>query len=128
MRRIKKAIHNALIGLFTLIQISFFSEVTLAQNSNGEDLIAGLSTLCCFVIIAVIIIIILIIILLLKKIFSSSRHQTTVVQQPPPQQQQTQQPPPSSQKPIRNCPDCGQQLRYIEEYDSWYCDNCQEYK
>jgi len=26
------------------------------------------------------------------------------------------------------CPDCGGKMRYIEEYESWYCDNCQEYK
>jgi len=26
------------------------------------------------------------------------------------------------------CPDCGRPIRYIQEYDSWYCDTCQEYK
>lgn len=26
------------------------------------------------------------------------------------------------------CPDCGQPIRYIQEYDRWYCDTCQEYK
>jgi len=26
------------------------------------------------------------------------------------------------------CPDCGGKLRYINEYDRWYCDRCQEYK
>jgi len=36
------------------------------------------------------------------------------------QQQQPQQ--------SNTCPDCGQPIRYIEEYDSWYCDDCQEYK
>jgi len=32
---------------------------------------------------------------------------------------QTQEPP---------CSDCGGEMRYIEEYDSWYCDKCKEYK
>lgn len=26
------------------------------------------------------------------------------------------------------CPTCGSQMRYIEENDRWYCDNCREYK
>ncbi|MFP3871732.1 MAG: GLUG motif-containing protein [Candidatus Aenigmatarchaeota archaeon] len=26
------------------------------------------------------------------------------------------------------CPTCGQPIRYIKEYDRWYCDNCEEYK
>ncbi len=26
------------------------------------------------------------------------------------------------------CPDCGSQMRYIDQYDRWYCDNCGEYK
>lgn len=41
-------------------------------------------------------------------------------QQPPPQQQQEQQ--------GNQCPDCGGQMRYVDEYDRWYCDNCEEYK
>jgi len=48
-------------------------------------------------------------------------------QQPPqqPQQQPQQQPPQQEQK---QCPDCGGQMRHIDEYDRWYCDSCQEYK
>ncbi len=35
--------------------------------------------------------------------------------------------PPQDQQ--RNpCPDCGENIRYIEENDDWYCDRCQEYK
>lgn len=41
-------------------------------------------------------------------------------QQPAQQSQQKQQ--------VNTCPDCGQQIRYVEEYDRWYCDSCQEYK
>ncbi len=26
------------------------------------------------------------------------------------------------------CPTCGNSLRYIAEYDNWYCDTCQDYK
>ena len=26
------------------------------------------------------------------------------------------------------CPDCGEGLDYIEEYESWYCSTCEEYK
>ncbi|MEF8874254.1 MAG: hypothetical protein V5A88_06230 [Candidatus Thermoplasmatota archaeon] len=51
-------------------------------------------------------------------------------QQPPGQQQQ--QPPGQQQPPAQQqqntCPDCGSQMRYVDEHDRWYCDNCQEYK
>ncbi len=49
-------------------------------------------------------------------------------QQPQAQQQQQPSPPPQQPQQSNTCPDCGQPIRYIEEYDSWYCDNCQEYK
>ncbi len=44
------------------------------------------------------------------------------------QTQQFQQghPPPPQQANI--CPDCGWPIRFVEEYDSWFCDDCQEYK
>ncbi len=54
-------------------------------------------------------------------------------EQPP--QQQTQQgygqQPQQEQEPQQQqnaCPTCGSQLRWINEYSRWYCDNCQEYK
>ncbi|MEF8873304.1 MAG: DUF6159 family protein [Candidatus Thermoplasmatota archaeon] len=28
----------------------------------------------------------------------------------------------------RTCPDCGEELRYMEESGRWYCDNCYQYK
>ncbi|MFW5907345.1 MAG: hypothetical protein ACOCTR_03190 [Candidatus Natronoplasma sp.] len=28
----------------------------------------------------------------------------------------------------RSCMDCGGRLRWIDQYEMWYCDNCQEYK
>ncbi|MFW5907763.1 MAG: hypothetical protein ACOCTR_05310, partial [Candidatus Natronoplasma sp.] len=28
----------------------------------------------------------------------------------------------------RTCPDCGGQLRWIEEYEMWYCERCGDYK
>ncbi len=41
----------------------------------------------------------------------------------------TQQRPPSpSDQQASVCPDCNSEMRYIEEYDSLYCDRCQEYK
>ncbi len=40
----------------------------------------------------------------------------------PPQQQQ----PPQQQG--RPCPDCGGSMRYVNEYNRWYCDRCQGYK
>jgi len=54
-------------------------------------------------------------------------HQQKPQQQP---RQQAQQQPAQQQQPQQSntCPDCGQPIRYIEEYDSWYCDDCQEYK
>ncbi len=27
-----------------------------------------------------------------------------------------------------SCETCGGELRYIEEYERWYCDDCQEYR
>lgn len=51
-------------------------------------------------------------------------------QQTQQQQQQTQQPPQQqqTQQPDNTCPDCSSEMRYIDEYDRWYCDNCQDYK
>ncbi|MFP3872500.1 MAG: DUF6159 family protein [Candidatus Aenigmatarchaeota archaeon] len=37
-------------------------------------------------------------------------------------------PPRSPAKGSKSCPDCGEELRYIEEYGRWYCDNCYQYK
>ncbi|MFW5946506.1 MAG: hypothetical protein ACOCSJ_00715 [Candidatus Natronoplasma sp.] len=45
-----------------------------------------------------------------------------------PRQQQVHPGPQQTQQESHTCPDCGQSIRYIEEYNSWYCDNCQEYK
>jgi len=53
---------------------------------------------------------------------STSRNQSSrVPQQPkgPPAQETSEQ---------SLCPHCGNRMRYIEEYESWYCDSCQEYK
>lgn len=47
-------------------------------------------------------------------------------QQPPQQQYKQQQQPPQQQH--RQCPACGSQMRHIDQYDKWYCDNCQSYK
>lgn len=48
--------------------------------------------------------------------------------QQPPQQQQQPSPPPQKENQDNQCPDCNGQMRYINEYNQWYCDNCQEYK
>ncbi len=57
-------------------------------------------------------------------------------QQPPPyggsppphggDEQQYQQPPP--QEMGQPCLDCGSNMRYIQEYNRWYCEKCQGYK
>lgn len=26
------------------------------------------------------------------------------------------------------CPDCSNELEYVDEYDRWYCDSCEEYQ
>ncbi|MFW6304463.1 MAG: hypothetical protein ACOC1V_01640 [Candidatus Saliniplasma sp.] len=45
------------------------------------------------------------------------------------QQQYGQQPPQQPpQQQSNQCPNCGGQMRYINEHNRWYCDNCQEYK
>jgi len=53
------------------------------------------------------------------------RQQQQQYQQP---QQQYQQQPPQQQQQARPCPTCGNQMRHIDQYNKWYCDNCQEYK
>ncbi|MEF8874304.1 MAG: S8 family serine peptidase [Candidatus Thermoplasmatota archaeon] len=53
---------------------------------------------------------------------------------PPPTQQSSPPtpPPPPSFEPSspggKACPVCGGHLKWIEEYESWYCDRCQEYR
>ncbi len=42
--------------------------------------------------------------------------------------QQTPPPPPPSENNENSCPDCDEEMRYIDQYDRWYCDNCQQYK
>ncbi len=45
------------------------------------------------------------------------------------QQRQIQEVQTEDQQSYSNtCPDCGCRMRYIEEYERWYCDSCQEYK
>lgn len=44
------------------------------------------------------------------------------------QQMQVQKKQIQQQQESNLCPDCGQTIRYLEEYDSWYCDRCQDYK
>jgi len=43
-------------------------------------------------------------------------------------QQQTPPPPPPQEENQKVCPDCDGKLRFIEQYDRWYCDSCQKYK
>lgn len=45
-----------------------------------------------------------------------------------PQQQQYQQPPPPPQQQGQQCPDCRSGMRYVSDYNRWYCDRCQGYK
>ncbi|MFO7791789.1 MAG: hypothetical protein R6W73_02260 [Candidatus Saliniplasma sp.] len=54
-------------------------------------------------------------------------HQRTQEQGPSQQQQSS---PQYYQRGTRRkqCPDCRYQMRYIEEYDKWFCDKCQSYK
>ena len=49
-------------------------------------------------------------------------------QQPNQQPQQpTQQAPPPEEEGKKMCPTCGNEARWIEEYERYYCDNCQKY-
>ncbi len=43
-----------------------------------------------------------------------------------PSQQPTQQAP-SPEEETKICPTCGNEVRWIEEYERYYCDNCQKY-
>jgi hypothetical protein len=40
----------------------------------------------------------------------------------------TMSPPPPPEMPARACRKCASQLRYVPEYNRYYCDNCQEYE
>lgn len=49
-------------------------------------------------------------------------------QQPYPPQEVHQPPPPPIHQPlIQMCPFCRQPLRYIQQYQAWYCETCQRY-
>lgn len=90
--------------------------INLSQFSlDIGDICAGICAipaLCLLVILAIVIIIVVIIILLINA--TSSEQKTMVVQQPP--------------QPSKNCPDCGNQMQYIEKTDQWFCAYCREYK
>jgi len=127
-----KVILPTLLGFFTLLGSS---SLPLARKVGLEDICGLSATLCVVLIIVIIIVVVLLIVFLIKEVFNSSDQQTTVVQTPqqqPPPPQQTQMrkpiPPPSYNKPPKDCPDCGERMRYIEEHSRWFCDNCREYK
>jgi len=118
----------ALLGGFILLEMSFLSEAI--------DTFLALPTMYMILIILFIILIIVVAIIktlirtttrayFWKSILSSSEEQNTSGQ---PSQQQQRQPPPPSNQTAKNCQDCGGQMRYIEEYNRWYCDGCEEYK
>ncbi len=48
----------------------------------------------------------------------------TIPQQPPGSDDEEQ----ASKDEIPECPRCGDDLRYIKEYERWYCDKCRGYK
>jgi hypothetical protein len=50
--------------------------------------------------------------------------------QPPPQQPQYQQqaPPPVPAQQQYNCVTCGAPMRYVQNYQRWYCDHCGKYQ
>ncbi len=52
-----------------------------------------------------------------EKGFADERSMTRQPQQQAPQQEGGE-----------KCPDCGDEMRYIEDYTRWYCDSCEEYK
>ncbi len=125
-----KEIILTLLGFFVLLE-SF----PLARKVGLEDICGISAMLCVVLIIVIIILVVLLIIFLVKEVFDSSNQQTTVVQtpqqqSPPPQQTRRQQPilSPSSRKSSKNCPDCGERMRYIEEHRRWFCEDCKEYK
>ncbi len=37
-------------------------------------------------------------------------------------------PPAPPDMPVRKCPRCGSQMRYVPEYNRYYCDHCQQYE
>jgi len=52
----------------------------------------------------------------------------TQSQQPPPppvQGSSTQQ---TQQQEGKPCPDCDRPMRFVQQYDRWYCDNCEKYQ
>jgi len=117
-----------LIGGLAFLEMSFLSEAI--------DTFLALPTIYMILIILFIVFIIILTIIkslirtttrayFWKSILSSSEEQNTSAQ---PSQQQQRQPPPPSNQTVKNCQDCGGQMRYIEEYNRWYCDGCEEYK
>lgn len=62
------------------------------------------------------------------------QYQQSQYQQPQPQhnspQHQQPPPPPSQQQSSKGkpCPDCKKPMEWVEKWDEWYCENCDEYK
>lgn len=77
-----------------------------------------------YIIIPVIIVIIVSVLIGIKKIISPKRQTQQKQQRAQQGPQQPTQPMPSQQ---HVCPLCGQPLRYISEYQRWWCDNCKKY-
>lgn len=57
----------------------------------------------------------------------SGQSQQHAHQQVAPQPTQQASQPRAQQQPIYNCPTCQRPIRYIQQYQRWYCDNCRKY-
>ncbi len=103
-------------------------EKTVSVEEDIDEDGSFLSRYCCIPLLLVtsITLIILVIVILKKKKEPQDDHHHPVQQHIRSRQRAEKPPPPF--KNIKNCPDCGQRIRFIDEYDSWYCDTCQEYK
>ena len=111
-----------LTGVFSLFRYISISRTLLTRYPRAAGAIYGIPTIYVigFVVLKIISMIVYSIKRMIRrsarrKIFDSVTDSVTSSQQ-------------QNQPPSNPCPDCGQSMRYIDEYDKWYCDNCQEYK
>ncbi len=98
------------------------TSITVAEDTDGGD--DGDGLLWWILPIVAIIVIGLVLVVFLMKRKGGEEEETSSQHQPIQQTQTTS----ARAGTARTCPDCGQELGYIEEYERWYCEECEEYK
>lgn len=111
-----------LVMFSSLVRDTSLPRRFLTQSTGLTGTIFGVPTH--YAILGIILIIVFLVIYAVKRMLRRSVRRkmfNTVTEEAISSQQQSSPP----QKP---CPDCGQSMRFVDQYEKWYCDNCQDYK